>query len=54
MQSTLIDAISHLQRCSIELLGRCVIIQIESMLTDGFAALTTGLLIFFLLIEHGK
>ena len=54
MQSTLVDATSYLQLCSAKLPGHCVVVQADSKLTGGSAALTTGLLTLFLLVKHGK
>ena len=54
MQSTFVNITRHLQLCSAELLGYGIVIKANSMLSDGFAAFTTGLQTLFLLVEHGK
>ena len=51
MQSIFIDITNHLQRCSTELLGYCIVMQAKSILIDRSAAPTTGLLILFFLID---
>ena len=51
MQSISIDETSHLQLYSAELPSHFILIQAKSKLTGAFPASTTGLLIFFLLIE---
>ena len=54
MQNTYVDVISYLQFYFTELPGHCVVIQADFKLSSEFIALTTGLLIFFLLMEYGK
>ena len=54
MQSTFVDATSHLQLCSTELLSHFVVVPVDSILTGGSTAPMTELLTLFLLIKNDK
>ena len=54
MQSTFVDATSHLQLYSAKFSGHSITIQANSKLTSGSAPRTTGLLTLFFLQDYGK
>lgn len=53
MQSTFIDAITHLQLYFAKFLRYCVVIQADSKLIGEIALLTTIFPTFLFLIEYG-
>ncbi len=53
MQSIFIDITRYLQLYSTKLLGDCIVVKVESKLTNKSITLTTRLLILFYLVEYG-